>query len=97
MKLNPGQAAEYKKRHNPIWPELSQLLKDYGISDYSIFLDHETDVLFAVLTVHRPERLEDLKSEALMQKWWTYMMDIMETNPDHSPASTPLEEMFYLP
>ena len=97
MKLNPGQANEYKKRHNPIWPELSQLLKGYGISDYSIFLDHETNILFAVLSVVVPERLEDLKSEEIMKKWWTYMMDIMETNDDHSPVSIPLEEVFYMP
>ena len=96
MQLNPGQAAEYKKRHNPIWPELSQLLKAYGISDYSIFLDPETHILFAVLTVRQPEHLEGLKSEQIMQNWWTFMKDIMQTNPDHSPVSAPLEEMFYL-
>lgn len=97
MLLNPGQAAAYKKRHNPIWPELSQLLKDYGISDYSIFLDQETNILFAVLSVEVPERLEDLKSEEIMKKWWAYMQDIMETNEDHSPVSIPLEAVFYMP
>lgn len=97
MKLNPDQAAEYKRRHNPIWPELSQLLKDYGISDYSIFLDQETNTLFAILTAADAEKLEGLQSEDIMKKWWTYMMDIMETNDDHSPVSVPLEEVFYLP
>lgn len=97
MKLNAGQAAEYKRRHNPIWPELSQLLKEYGISDYSIFLDDETNTLFAILSAEVPEKLEDLKSEQIMKKWWTYMRDIMETNEDHSPVSVPLEQVFYLP
>jgi L-rhamnose mutarotase len=96
MQLNEGQAAEYKKRHNPIWPELAALLKDYGISDYSIFLDNETNTLFAVLSAEVPEKLETLKTEELMKKWWTYMRDIMQTNEDHSPLSIPLEEVFYL-
>lgn len=97
MKLYKGFAEEYKKRHNPIWPELSALLKDTGISDYSIFLDEETDILFAVLTVDDEQSLESLKHESIMKKWWDYMQDIMETNEDNSPVSIPLQEVFYLP
>ena len=97
MQLYKGFAEEYKKRHNPIWPELSTLLKEYGISDYSIFLDEETYILFAIFTVEEPERLDRLKSEGIMKKWWSYMRDIMETNEDNSPVSIPLQEVFYLP
>lgn len=97
MKLSSGFVEEYKKRHNPIWPELSSLLKSYGISDYSIFLDEETNILFAILTAEDPARLEHLKSESVMQKWWAYMDALMETNDDHSPVSVPLVEMFYMP
>ena len=48
MKLKPGNEAEYKKRHEDIWPELTKLLTESGISDYTIFLDRETNILFAV-------------------------------------------------
>ena len=97
MKLFPNQEAEYRKRHDEIWPELSTLLKDSGIQDYSIFLDEETGSLFGVLKVEDTLKLDDLPSYPVMQKWWTYMGDIMESNPDHSPVSVSLKEVFYLP
>ena len=95
MKLKPGHEAEYKKRHDEIWPELAQLLKEAGVSDYSIFLDEETNTLFAVQKQNGASS-QDLGSTAIVQKWWAYMADIMETNPDNSPVSVPLKEMFYL-
>lgn len=97
MKLFPGKEAEYKKRHDEIWPELSALLKQNGISDYSIFLDRETNALFGVLQVSDATSLDRLPGHEVMQRWWAYMADIMETNPDRSPVSIPLEEVFYLP
>lgn len=97
MKLFPGFEQEYKKRHDEIWPELVALLKDAGISDYSIFLDKETNSLFGVLTINDRLLLDLLPQQALMQQWWAYMADIMETNPDHSPVNAPLKELFYLP
>ena len=95
MKLKPGCEAEYKKRHDEIWPELAQLLKDAGISDYSIFLDEETNTLFAVQK-QSGQSSQDLGKTEIVQKWWAYMADIMETNPDNSPVSTPLKEVFYM-
>ena len=97
MQLFKGFEEEYKKRHDEIWPELSSLLKETGISDYSIFLDKTTNSLFGVLKAEDPKKLEYLPSTAIMQKWWKYMGDIMESNPDNSPVQTPLEEVFYLP
>ena len=97
MKLFPGKEAEYKKRHDEIWPELQQLLKQSGIAEYSIFLDEETNSLFGVLTIKDLNKMEDLPRHEVMQRWWTYMADIMESNPDHSPVSVPLNEVFYLP
>jgi L-rhamnose mutarotase len=96
MKLNPGQAVEYKKRHDEIWPELKKLLKDNGISDYFIFLDEETNILFAVQNQDGTGSSQDLGSTEIVKKWWAYMADIMETNPDNSPVSTPLKEVFHL-
>jgi L-rhamnose mutarotase len=97
MKLLKGFEAEYKERHDEIWPELSALLKQTGISNYYIYLDKETNSLFAVLDVKDKEALDNLPFNPVMKKWWTYMKDIMETNPDDSPLSLPLEEVFFLP
>ncbi len=96
MHLNEGQKEVYIKRHNEIWPELKQLLKDSGVSEYSIFLDEETNTLFAFQKVSGETGSQDLGQTAIVQKWWAYMADIMETNPDNSPVSTALEEVFYL-
>lgn len=96
MHLHPGQVEEYKRRHDEIWPELSALLKATGISDYSIFLDVETNTLFGVLTIENPEKLDDLPNHPVMQRWWAHMSDIMASNPDNSPVSTLLKAVFYL-
>ncbi len=97
MKLHQGFEEEYKKRHNELWPELHQLLKSSGISEYSIYLDNETNILFGVLKAEDPSTLNNLPAEPVMQRWWAYMKDIMESNPDNSPVSIPLKEVFYMP
>ena len=96
MKLKAGCEEEYEKRHDAIWPELIKLLEESGVSDYSIFLDHETNTLFAVQKQDGDTSSQDLGSNPVLQKWWDYMADIMETNEDNSPVSVPLEEVFYL-
>lgn len=96
MKLLPGNIDEYKKRHDEIWPELAVLLKDNGISNYSIFFDAETDTLFAVQENSTTGGSQDLGSNPVVQKWWKYMSDIMETNEDLSPRSLNLKEVFHL-
>ena len=96
MKLHKGQEAEYKRRHDALWPGLKALLKQTGISEYSIFLDEETNTLFGVLKIEQPERMDTLPEHPMMKKWWAYMKDIMDTNPDNSPVSIPLKEVFYL-
>jgi L-rhamnose mutarotase len=96
MYLNEGQKKEYKKRHNEIWPELKKLLKDVGVSEYSIFLDEETNTLFAFQKVSGEGGSQDLGQTEIVKKWWKFMADMMKTNPDNSPVSVPLEEVFYL-
>ena len=97
MKLFKGFEDEYKRRHDSLWPELQQLLKESGVEDYSIFLDDEANLLFGVLKIQDPLRLDELPQHPVMKKWWAYMKDIMETNNDNSPVSIPLKEVFYLP
>ena len=97
MKLHNGQLAEYKNRHDEIWPELVSLLKESGISNYSIFLNEETNILFGVLDSSDDAARENLSSSPIMKRWWAYMKDIMDSNPDNSPVSIPLQEVFYMP
>jgi len=95
MKLKPGAKKEYKKRHNEIWPELSALLKENGVSDYSIFIDEETDTLFAVQQ-QNGQSSQDLGNNEIVKRWWAYMADIMETHTDNSPVSIPLDLVFHM-
>ena len=96
MHLLPGKALEYKARHDEIWPELKSLLSDSGISDYSIFLDEETNILFGTYRASKNNQIKLLPLNPVMQKWWNFMADIMETNPDNEPLSTPLKPVFYM-
>ena len=95
MYLKPGFEKEYQKRHSEIWPELVKLLKANGVSDYSIFWDQETNVLYAVQK-NDGAGSQDLGNTEIVQKWWDYMADIMEVNPDNSPVSIPLPEVFHM-
>ena len=97
MKLKEGHAEEYQKRHDEIWPELTQLLSSAGIHDYSIFLDAETNTLFAVHKLEGDKAATDLGSNEVVKRWWAKMADIMETNEDQSPVTADLKEVFYLP
>ena len=96
MKLKPGFEEEYKRRHDALWPELKALLKENGIYDYSIFLDTETNILFAVQKNSGTQGSQDLGKNPIVKKWWAYMADLMDTNPDNSPVTIPLREVFHL-
>ena len=95
MSVKRGCEAEYRKRHDEIWPELSRLLKAAGIRDYSIFLDRNSGILFATQKLTENNTNDDLPHHPIMKKWWAYMADIMETNHDNSPVTHPLEEVFH--
>lgn len=96
MKLNPGQEEAYTKRHKELWPELQLLLKESGVSEYSIFLDEETHTLFAFQKLSGDASSQDLAENHIVKKWWAYMADLMETNPDNSPVFLTLKEVFYM-
>ena len=97
MQLLPGFEAEYKKRHDEIWPELKDLLSSSGISNYCIFLEESTGILFATMDVEDDTRARENRNNPIMKKWWSHMSDIMETNVDSSPVTSPLKQVFYLP
>ena len=96
MKVKAGAIEDYKKRHDELWPELYKLLKEAGISEYSIFYDEETHILFAFQKQAGDKGSQDLGKTEIVRRWWKYMSDIMETNPDNSPATTFLKEVFFM-
>lgn len=96
MQLKPGCKEEYRKRHDAIWPELKALLKDNGVSDYSIFLDEETNSLFAVQQQTGEQSSQDMGTLPIVQRWWAYMADIMDTHEDNSPVTKPLVQVFHM-
>ena len=96
MQVNPDAHAEYQQRHNPIWPELEQVLKEHGAHHYSIFLDDARNLLFGYVEIESEDRWDAVANTAVCQRWWQHMGDVMPSNPDYSPVSSTLREVFYL-
>lgn len=96
MTLKPGGQDEYEKRHNPIWPELQQVLKEHGVSNYSIFLDRSTDQLFAYVEIESEASWQQIAATEVCRRWWAHMKDLMLTNSDNSPVTIALEQVFHL-
>jgi L-rhamnose mutarotase len=96
MRLEPGNQAEYERRHNPIWPELQAVLKTHGVHNYSIYLERDSDYLFAFAEIESEERWQQIAQTEVCQRWWTYMKDLMQTNDDSSPVALELKEVFHL-
>ncbi|MCR5102100.1 MAG: L-rhamnose mutarotase [Butyrivibrio sp.] len=96
MKLYPGQEKEYEKRHNMLWPEMKEMIHQYGGHNYSIFLDEETDILYGYIEIEDEELWAKEADTEINRKWWDFMADIMETNPDNSPVSIDLHPVFHL-
>lgn len=96
MRLKPGMETEYKQRHDRIYPELVELLRDAGVIDYSIHLDRETDHLFGVMWRRRDHGMDALAGHPVMRRWWVMMADLMETKPDAEPEAIPLVTLFHM-
>ena len=96
MSVNPDQHAEYARRHNPIWPELELVLREHGVSSYGIFLDPATSELFAYAEIESEDRWNANGATDVCRRWWRYMREIMPANPDNSPVSAELIEVFHL-
>ncbi|MDB4292586.1 L-rhamnose mutarotase [Maribacter sp.] len=97
MKVYPDKVDEYTKKHNPIWPELQEVLKNHGVRNYSIFLDAETHFLFGYAEIASEEKWHAIADTEICKKWWAHMRDLMETNSDYSPVSIDLKDVFYMP
>ena len=96
MKLKPGREAEYKRRHDQLWPEMAEMIHQHGGRNYSIFLDPETNTLFGCLEIADEALWARSADTRVNRQWWDYMADLMETNPDNSPVSRDLRQMFHL-
>ena len=96
MSVNPDQHEEYERRHRPIWDELAQALRDHGVHNYSIFLDEETHALFGYAEIEDEERWNAIANTDICKKWWAYMKDVMPSNPDNSPVSKNLKQVFHI-
>lgn len=96
MKIYEGQAEEYKRRHDEIWDEMKDMIHSYGGHNYRIYLDTDTLILYASLEIEDEERWAKSADDPICRKWWDYMADIMDTNPDNSPVQIELKEVFYL-
>ena len=96
MKLYHGMEEEYEERHQALWPEMKDMIHEYGGKNYTIFFDAETDILFGYIEIEDPVLWEKSAQTAICRKWWDYMADIMETNPDNSPISVDLKTVFHL-
>lgn len=96
MKLYKGYEEEYEKRHNNLWPEMKEMIHEYGGSNYSIYLDKETNYLYGYIEVDDLDRWNESAKTEICKKWWDYMSDIMETNPDNSPVCIDLKPVFFL-
>lgn len=96
MKLYPGMKEEYRKRHNALWPEMIDMIHEYGGKNYTIALDEETDTLFAIIEIEDEAKWSGSADTVINRKWWDFMADLMGTNPDNSPVCIDLEELFHL-
>lgn len=96
MSINPDAHEEYERRHRPIWDDLAQVLRDHGVSNYSIFLDIETSQLFGYAEIESEEMWQTIADTEECKRWWAFMKDVMPTNDDNSPTSVELREVFHL-
>ena len=96
MHLYEGMAEEYERRHNLLWPEMKDMIHEYGGHNYSIFLDSETNVLYGYIEIEDEDKWAESADTSINRKWWDYMADIMDTNPDNSPVSVDLKPVFHL-
>ena len=96
MSVSEGREEEYQRRHAPIPDELAAVLKEHGVHNYSIFLDPNDRSLFAYVEIEDEARWDAIAGTGACRRWWASMREIMPSNDDDSPVSTPLREVFHL-
>lgn len=94
LRIRPGQAEEYKRRHAAIWPEMEAALRADGIVRYEIFLHEESGRVFGHMLRSRPPD-SSAGEDPVILKWRRYMADVLEMDGD-KPLREPIERVFYL-
>jgi L-rhamnose mutarotase len=93
MTLKPGAEAEYKRRHDAIWPELREAIVASGVTSFSIYRHGLT--LFAYQE-RDPAVTSPDEPAPVFWRWWREMAPLMDTHADARPVQTPMEEVFNL-
>lgn len=96
MRVNTGAEDEYERRHRPVWADLERVLLDHGVRSYSIFIAPDTRDLFGYVEVDEEAQWEAIASTDVCRRWWRHMRDLMPVNPDDSPVSYGLREIFHV-
>ncbi len=96
MSVNPDGHDEYARRHTPVWPELEHTLLAHGVRTYSIYLDPITNDLFGYAEIESEERWAEIAATPVCRRWWRHMRELMPANPDDSPISRDLREVFHI-
>ena len=93
LKLRPGCAEEYRRRHAAIWPDMLRALRNAGVADYTIWLDTRSGTHYAAPRWGPRARRRD----PVFQRWQESMAELLEPDPDGcGPSTVPLEELFHL-
>jgi L-rhamnose mutarotase len=96
LRLRPGTEAEYRRRHDEIWPEMRAMMQDAGILHYEIHLRREDGSLFAFIVRKPGSSMAAFPSNPVWQRWQKHMADILIQDAGGGPLRTPLERVFRL-
>ena len=95
--VKDGMLVEYKRRHDAIWPELKQVLKDAGISNYTIW--NMGNELFGYFECEKGVAYaEDYQAKSeVVDRWNAYMKDVMGMELDPTTGAQPkMQQVFFL-
>ena len=96
LHLKPGCEAEYRRRHDELWPEMRDLLFSRGLVHYEISLHPETSLLFAFIVRRKDHSMDGMTDHPVAQRWRAHMADILETTTGIVPRVDPLTRMVAL-
>ena len=88
-RIKPGCKEEYIKRHDEIWPEMTAVLKEAGICNYTIFANG--DELFGYYECEKGIAYAESTqaNSPVVDRWNEYMKDILELEMDPETGAQP--------
>lgn len=94
-RILPGKLQEYVRRHDEIWPEMTAVLNEAGIRNYTIWTTGEE--LFGYYECDSVEHAAKVQATSpVVDKWNEYMKEVMamEIDPDTGTA-VQLRQVFF--